>query len=372
MNVYINAFLLSMLGAWLYMREYAAEKASRNVSMRYFRQKPRSHKTSAILLIISALPIIFVTGLRYRVGTDYLYYATSFHRVSHGSPSYFNNPLFCLLEFIVSLFTNDYTGLFIADAAVMFGCYWFVFSKQSENIVYSIFLLCTTNLYFISLNAVRQGLAMSVLFVALYYAIQENKRAYIIASLCAVMIHKGVVVFLPVYWLANKKLKPLNAWEILAGVTGVSLAGAGLLRYFVRMAGYAHYLNKALSNNEFEWVLTAMNVAVLGVQCFYYPAAQESPNKKEFNMYFWMQTLASAAIIMSIAVPLTKRLCWTFSIGQLLSLPLMSRFEKSKIGKIILNFSIIILFSLSIYIGIYKNGAHGVLPYKWITQRTGL
>lgn len=120
---------------------------------------------------------------------------------------------------------------------------------------------------------------------------------------------------------------------------------------------------------EFEWIITLINIAILCVFCFYSPTARESEYKEEFQAYFWLQLLATVSIILSISIPLAKRICWTFSIGQILSLPLMTKFEDSKIGKLILNAGIIVFFILSIYFGIVVNGAHKVVPYHWFTER---
>lgn len=335
----------------------------------YIKSRKVDRSLCNILAVCSALPFIIITGLRYHVGTDYLYYAASFNRVSEGKNSYFKNPLYNLFEWISSCFSDDFIILFCITAVILIVSYWSVIYKRSCFPVYSIFLFWGTNTFYISLNGVRQGLAMGFLFIAIHFAIEKKLRPYLVAILCAVLTHRGVAFFLPFYWLIKIKLTPRRAWTILLVSVGVGVVGSSGLRLIIRLIGYGYYMSGMFDSGNFEWIITLINLAIFCVFCFYYGVAKESEYEEEYQTYFWLQMLATVSILLSVSIPLAKRICWSFSIGQILSLPLLTKFEDSKIGKLILNVGIIAFFTLSIYFGIVVKGAHKVLPYRWFTER---
>ncbi|MGN0505290.1 MAG: EpsG family protein [Lachnospiraceae bacterium] len=369
MEVYLSALLLSMCMAYLYQTTEDSLKYITQNQNPYMKQRKADRSLCYLCAALSAVPFIIITGLRYRVGMDYLYYAASFIRVNDGKSSYFSNPLYNLIEKIASFLSDDYMALFFVTGVVLITCYWIVIYQRSCYPVYSIFLFWGTNTFYVSLNGVRQGIAMGFLFLAIHYALKKELKPYLLFFLCAVLTHKGIAFFLPIYWLFQIELKPQRAWTLLGITLVVGLVGSRALYYIIRLLGYGYYISGMFDTGEFEWIITFINIVILCVFCFYERTASESEYKEEFQAYFWLQLMATASVMLSVAIPLAKRICWTFSIGQILSLPLLTKFEDSKIGKLILNVGIIVGFALSIYFGIVVNGAHRVLPYRWWFER---
>lgn len=370
MKIYLSMLAISMMLAMLC--RINSDRIDNYVSqdIPYIKKRKVDKSLCKVLAFLSAFPILLITCFRYRVGTDYMYYAESVRRVQDGKKSYFSNPIYRLLEKIASAFPG-YIAIFCVTGIVLVACYWFVIYKRSVLPEYSIFLFLGTNTYFVSLNGVRQGIAMAFLFVAVHFALKRDLKMYLVFFAFAVLTHRGVAFFLPMYWLTNLELKPKRAWIILSISVVLGVLGSGLLYLVIRLVGYGRYISSIYDTGEFELYITLINFVIFCVFCFYERIADKSEYRKEFQAYFWLQLLATASIILSIAIPLAKRVCWTFSIGQILSLPLLSKFEKSRIGKIILNVGIIVGFSLSIYYGIVVNGAHRVLPFQWWFNRDG-
>lgn len=368
MKVYLTMLAVSMLFALLY--QINSNKIDNYLSKDspYIKKREVDRSLCKIVAVLSAIPFLLVTCLRYRVGTDYMYYAESVRRVQDGKKSYFSNPIYNLMEKVAS-FSTEYVAIFCVTGVVLITCYWFVIYKRSSFPLYSIFLFIGTNTFFVSLNGVRQGVAMAFLFVAIHFAIKRDLRAYILFVLLAFLTHRGVAFFFPVYWLINLELKPKRAWLVMFISIVLGVLGSGLLFLIIRMAGYGRYISSMYDTGEFELYITLINFVIFCVFCFYERVASNTEYKREFQAYFWLQLLATASIILSIAIPLAKRICWTFSIGQILSIPLLSKFESSKIGKLVLNCGVVLGFSLSIYFGIVVNGAHKVIPYCWWFER---
>lgn len=368
MKVYIIALLASAVLAGMYERSVAKVAAFDPTKKEYFIARLGKRKPDTAAAVLSAIPFILITGLRYKVGTDYSYYIWSFHSVGYGNGSYFNNPLYCLVERISTWLSTDYVMLYINLALIMIACYWHTIYRLSNFPSYSIIMFVLTNTYFVSLNGVRQGMAMGFLFLSLIYVYERDVKKYIVAVLCAVLFHKGVALFIPIYWLTKRKMDPKWAWGSVIITAAAGFLVPGLIQRGVALMGYAGYLGSGFDEG-FETILALINASILGVFCFYAQRASESEDADLYNVLFWMQTIATAALMLSARVPLAKRICWIFSIGQILSLPLFTKFEDSKVGKVVLNGGIIVLFALSIYFGIVVNHAHGVYPYHWIWAR---
>lgn len=366
MKEYIFETLIAMAFAllWAKLKQDDRDRVEQKQS-RYIIEQRSSGAAAVVMAVLSAVPFIIVTGFRYKVGTDYGYYQSSFRLVVDGYTSYFKNPLYLLLEYITAFVSSKYIMMFVNITLITIGCYWVGIYQISTNPAYSILMFVLTNTYFITLNGVRQGLGMAVLFLGLVYVVREEPKKYYIAYLASVLFHKGMVIAFPIYIVAKYRISPKAAWIAVIGATGAALVLSGPLSSLLSWFGYDQYITGA-AEDTFEAILALINIAILGVFCFYDRTARGTEYERLYNVLFWMQTIATAAIMMSISLPLAKRICWIFSIGQILSLPLFTKFETSKIGKVVLNGGIVILFGLSIYFGIVVNGAHKVYPYTWI------
>lgn len=368
MGVYLSTLCVSMVMAYFYRVCDASIKRTVEINSPYIRKKKVDRSMCHLFAFFSAAPFLYITCFRYMVGMDYGYYMASSARVEVGAKSYFNEPFYKLLEKISSFLPWGSVSIFIVTGIILISFYWWIIFKQSINPVYSIFLFWGTNIYYISLNGVRQGVAMAFVLVALYYAKEKKLWPYLAFALLGGLTHKGTFVFIPFYWLSRVKLDPKRAWLILFASVGTIIVGGSGLLFIVRQFGYGYYLSGMFQNPEFEWIMVLINLVILLVFCFYAKAAETSKYKEEYQMYFWMQLLATVAALSSAAIPLAKRICWIFSIAQILSLPIFGRLEGSRVGKIVLNVGIIAGFALSIYIGIVINGAHAVLPYmSWLS-----
>lgn len=370
MKVYILTLALSLVMAYFCQVNDGKIMQYKNNDNPYIRKKNVDRSLCGLCACLSSVPFFIITCFRYRVGKDYLYYVASFNRVKEGKTSYFgSNPVYHLIEKLASLFSGEAIAIIVATGSLLILLYWIIIYKLSVNPAYSIFLFWGTNTFYISLNGIRQGVAMAFLFVAFYFAVKRKMWPYLIFFLLGALTHKGVTVFLPVYWLVKIELQPKRAWLItIISVAVTSLGGRGLLAIVSRL-GYGYYLTGLFSDAGFEWIISAINIVILCVFCFYDEAAKESEYKEIYQAYFWMQVLATASILTSFVVPLAKRVCWIFSIGQILSLPLFNRLEESTTGKLVINTGIILGFALSIYVGVVVQGAHAVLPYTFWWNR---
>lgn len=364
MIVYCTFVFLAMLFIKVYVSQRHQTEVSSMATSRYIKQRKQSEQPSILFLLLSMLSLVLVYGLRYRVGTDYMYYYESFERVVQGTGSYFNEPLYNLLQYMVSFISSNYILFSTICGFLLCIPFYVVILKVSKNPTFSILLFVITNTYFIAMNGVRQGLAMAFLMVSIYYLIKNQEKYFYVYVMVAAMFHVSALIFLPVYRLTRVTITPLKGWMMIAIFAGIGFAGKGMLESLISLTQYAHYIASDFNEMSFEIVLFIINIIIFSVLCFYYHKAIKTDTKREFMVLFWLQLLAVCFLMFSSSLPLAKRFTWMFSLNQILVLPMLVYYEDSKIGKLLVKAGIIICFTLSIYVGDYQNGAHNVFPYQ--------
>ena len=128
-------------------------------------------KYSCLFAYVFFSVIFFISSFRYEVGSDYPGYKEIFE---YDDPI---EPLFALLI----------KGFYLL---MMLFCSFYYIAYE--------------------MNAIRQGLAMSLTLLAVYYAYMRKKIKYITVCLLASFIHYTAFCFIPFYLLLNIKLKKIH------------------------------------------------------------------------------------------------------------------------------------------------------------------
>lgn len=371
MQVYLVALAVSLLFGYLYM-QYQNGNAKRveiNTSA-YIKPKTQYgiRLTGFFFAFMSAVPLSFVAAIREGVGTDYYSaYAYSYYYHLFYNSGYFKREFFYnLKEEFLSRIDAKTIWIFVFTAAITGAVYYYTFVKYSVNLEYSILLYFITNIYFISLNAIRQGVAMAILILAVQYLIKNENKKFVILIIVATGFHTSCIIFLALYFLTKIDTTPTRTFIFL----GLSILGGAVIgrvvKILVGMTVYAGYYGSLFDEDSFDIFNAAIQLAVLLYYAFYLEKAKRSEYGAAFRVYFWMQVVAVFFISQSANIPLAKRLCWYMTVNQPLALPIVSKLEESLWVKMLFNVLIIVGFSASIYVGIVKNGAHQVLPYNSI------
>ena len=132
-------------------------------------KKKFNYKISYVFLIVIAiLPMSLISGLRYGLGTDYFYtYFPGFYATLVGNYPY-SEHLFNYLIKSITLFTNNPQWLFIITSFI-FNIFIILSIKNiSKKWVISSIIYIFGNIFFISLNNVRQSCALAISIYAIY------------------------------------------------------------------------------------------------------------------------------------------------------------------------------------------------------------
>ena len=163
-------------------------------------------KYSCLFAYVFFSVIFFISSFRYEVGSDYPGYKEIFE---YDDPI---EPLFALLIKAVKYIGGNYE-VFVAIIFILsFGLKLFVFRKLAfrKGFYLSMMLFCSFYYIAYEMNAIRQGLAMSLTLLAVYYAYMRKKIKYITVCLLASFIHYTAFCFIPFYLLLNIKLKKIH------------------------------------------------------------------------------------------------------------------------------------------------------------------
>lgn len=365
MLVYVVATTLAVLFTYL---SVVYDRALKDAPLRsrhvYLKAKVDMWQklTLHVFRIASVLPLVFVAGFRYKVGTDWGTYVLSFQSVRNGNRGYYAERGYILVQKLVALVTSNYIWLFLLCALIFAGFYFVGIYKMSINPPLSVTLLVGTSLFFSFMNGMRQGLALAILFFSLQYVFRRDWKRFLIFLILASSFHTSSIAFAAVYILYGLKIdiKRIIMYTFIFGSVG--LMGGQLVKFVLMKTKYAHYYTSIFANEGFELIWFLISATILIVMCCYYESGQQSELHEQFNLFLWMQMISVILCLISTSIPGANRVVWMFNIGQLVSLPILISLEKDKRWRFILLVLIVGFYILATFIAI-RRGSHRVLPY---------
>ena len=365
MIIYILMLVTSLIFVYLY------KKASK-----------KSYKCLCFLL--SVLPFILVSGIRYDVGTDYLFrYAPDYLNIVNNQNIANMEIGFKTIMYLCTLISKDYVLLFIVTSIIINIFVFYTIFKESKNIYLSVILYFVGMHFFMSLNLVRQFVAMSILLIG-YKGIIDNKKRfkYYLAQLSAVLIHSMSIIFVIVIFIKKHLIKPLYALLITIVLFLVSEVGIKFILKIIYDAGYygigkyCYYFNAY--NGNFTWSAFIVEFIVYIYFCYILKQIKKDKKRidKETVLFFNIQTLTLICTVLCYNVSLWQRVSLFFGFFQIMSIPHFYSLDKNKklfIGKIkfknIYLFTVIMLLLARMIFSIMIKGNLEVLPYKTIIER---
>lgn len=316
-----------------------------------------------IFKILTILPLFLVMALRYDVGTDYMHtYRERFiMRLNGRDLSEIFEFGFVKIIDIVIFFTSNPQWLFVVCSIIFFVFTFKAIYEQSDNIAYSILILIIGNHFFGAMNLVRNFMAISIALYAFKYIKERNFLKFTFFIIIASTIHISVLILYPLYFLYNVKLsRKLVVVIIIMVIIGLPILN-NMFRYIIKnFTDYYWYYEK----NEVIQLNTdiILNSVLLSIQLYYY--SKNKRNDKEYNFYIIIELICLCISISSYIVPMIRRLIFIPTFLQILYIPSITKFEKDKKTKFMINLFIIFLFSIVTYKRVSASGMHNVLPYK--------
>ena len=180
-----------------------------------YRDPPLYYKR--INVVLCFLILILITGLRSYTGTDYIGYVELYElepwltdesaRMEWG---------FTSIIHIMKAVNLPVWTFFLIMGAANYIAFYNSFAASKQYMFLGVFFFIAMGFLFFSFNGVRQAFAMITLSVALYYLEKRRLIPYVIIIILGALIHKSVVLFIPLYFVIGKLNLPTRLWTILA------------------------------------------------------------------------------------------------------------------------------------------------------------
>lgn len=332
----------------------------------YILNKLWKRKTT-IKVFVALLPMLIVSAIRYNVGWDYLQiYTNGFYMIGEGfMPHYFSELPFCWLVNVIYNISNENPyWLFIICSTITFIFLSKAIKEQSVNVIFSILLVFCIRYYFLTLNIVRQGIAMSIILCSLKFIKEKNFRKYLFMIILAGCFHLVSLIYIPIYFICQidwrKKKNAIIAFLIpLLAIVSYTIV--------VKFTKYGVYLEDSFRSNN----LLLHEVILSGFILFI--ATLERKNieigKEYFDVYYVLQVITFIIAIFSKFLPLADRIVWLFYIQNIFLVPIIMKNIKSVSKKTLLIIFVFIIMSINIYAQAVLTDSYSIIPYQTIFDR---
>ncbi|MEG2287208.1 MAG: EpsG family protein [Ruthenibacterium sp.] len=321
------------------------------------------------LAIGSALPYVLVAGFRYYVGTDYGFtYEPLIRRMLNGVPfdEMIVEPGYWALCRLLSSLGLGITWLMLISAIFITLFFWLAFYEQSDIPWLSVFLFAGTRHFFISMNVVRQYMAMALVLFGFRFIREKCFWKYALCVGVAMLFHTSALFLLPLYFLRYLKIHPLVGGGLLALTYVLKAPLMELLRFVVGKTSYAWYLTSVWADvpPTYPQKLLALLPIVLIASVYYF--LNGNRDKPMFRVgYACLLGVVFFALNRNI-IPLTDRLSHMLEMTQLLFVPMLLHGEKRKWLRVLLGVLMIGSILWLTYFEIFQNGYHEVQLYRCV------
>ena len=237
------------------------------------RGSDRGHRISSFFLVIGAIFIAAMIGLRYQVGGDWNQYEQLFAFARYSNVAQmleFGDPAYQLLNLLVAYLGGDlWLVNLICGAIFSFGLYRLARTQPDPWLV---MIAATPYLVVVvAMGYSRQGVAIGLLMAGLASLLRGGsviKYALYVAA--AALFHKTAVVGLPLIMFVSERSRLLNALFLLA---------SGILMYDIFLSGATDNFFKNYVDAEYNSQGATIRVAMSVI-----PAALFLLMRKRFAM----------------------------------------------------------------------------------------
>ncbi len=180
-----------------------------------------------IFVLLCFAQCVLIAGNRYGIGADYKMYAAGFFNMATTG---FEELVyedweigFILLNKVIGFFSaQPSVFVMISSVLTLIGPFYLIW-RYSKGPFLSVFLFLNMYLFYLDLNYIRQGMAMSVMCFAYGFLRDKKFWRFLLITAIATTFHFTALYMIPVFVVALMKVKP----------SSMLLYVFGLLLYFI-------------------------------------------------------------------------------------------------------------------------------------------
>ena len=327
-----------------------------------------------LLKLLCMIPMFLISALRFNVGSDFLgVYWNGFQRVQAGiNTDNFEIGFQSLIKLLGKISTSPQILIFVTSFLFIFFT-WNAIFDQSNDIVFSLLILFISRYYFISLNVIRQLVAMAIILYALKYLKEGKNTKYIIFNLIAFTMHRSALIcliflFVPKIDLTKTKylLMFLGALILVYGLNHIGVIRNQITLLLVNSSKYSTYVQEYNSGGYYagrSFILyqTILNFLVYIME--WYASRENITDDITYKIYLNIQALTLMVCMIFNAVPLIERIYWYFGFIQILSIPYTIKMYSRQLPRLVWSFIIVLFMGVFCVYDIFVMHDHQVVPY---------
>lgn len=342
----------------------------------YFQFDPKKAEIK-VLSIVSFLCILALGGLRYQVGKDWYQYENLFNITNNFSD--LNNAreekLFMLFLYMSKSIVNNYSFFIFSLFTFTFYLKYRTIIKYSPDIFLSLIIYFFTIFLVFDLNAIRQGIATSIVLISISAILNKKLRLFILLILIASFFHLSAIIFLPFYWIAKFNISK----KIILILIGISLILAIPIRIIIEngvladfllkmkyFSQYSAYINNKILGRDVSLLSIAVfqRVFIFSLFYFYFDKLKVREDLKILLINGYLAAIL-IFIFLSFSSELSFRISFYYKSLEILMIPIIVTSQNKISNKLIL----LLIFVLLSLFGTYRildipNG--GLIPYHSI------
>lgn len=339
-----------------------------------------NRRNNKILIYLSLSIPVLIGGLRYGVGTDYPTYVSLFQNLSGLSLlSYFQNlpdiefGFFLLMQLSFILTHGPELMFFISSLLTV--AFFYVGLKRFKIKYFTLaYLLYLLIIFPITLNIVRQGLAMSICFFAFTYIVSRQPRRYIMWILIAGLFHTTSLMLLPAYFVGrivrNSKESAYGALLLKLAIvlTPLFLLLPHIFDLLAAVPFFEKYIKYQTITGDGNNYMIYLQVLILGVVILTFNKLVAHDKRHIQYLFLLFALLEILLTTLGFESSFMKRAALYFSFFSPLLLINFVDIFSDRLGKFLV-YSVIVIYGIAyFYLAYYVLGQANIMPYHSIFE----
>lgn len=329
-------------------------------------QRPDRPRRGRVAALAAGAILIGVAALRWEVGTDYISYLRLYEvyvatDLTELLP--WQEPGIVLLARLAGLVNSDPALLLGITSVVTVGIAVFTMWRDSKWLGYSMFLYVLLGCWQLSFNAVRQGVAIAILFWAAKFVLERRFWPFLAAVLVATMFHISAAVGIFLFFVPRRPLGLLGVLTLIAAAVGLTGSYAAV--------GSAYEAIRSREFVNFEYLDRRVNPArvLLGIApgLLYLLMARASKYDARVSFYGNMAILHGALWVASAGSAYLARFTGYTEIFLTIGIPAVLSTLKSAEERVFLGGLILSVYAVSWYL--VTSAQPALVPFQWVFQR---
>ncbi|MGL5384025.1 MAG: EpsG family protein [Culicoidibacterales bacterium] len=329
----------------------------------------KNERANVLFTVLIIVVLTLVSGLRYRVGTDFGTYSQiygitatkTFIEVISGS-----EPLFNLIVWLSSQAIYEPQIMFFVMALLTVSFIVLGIRKYTNNFPFSIFLYLATFSYFTAMNGMRQWLAVAIVFYFFDLMLEKKLLKFIIVIFVASLIHTSAIFILPIYFVIHKKHTTQFVMATFACGALLFVMYPFIDSVLAQFLGdYGHYLTSSAGYGAagVKGIRVVVPLVIYGVSYFYLHKNIQHP---KVNAILNLILIGSLIATLGIYSKAFFRIISYFSIYEVLIIPLFYACVGRREKVTMLAF---LVLSFYLYVNVLWRVDSNVLPYQTVFER---